>query len=46
MLILQSLGHLESCSLRVLTCVGLRDLIIKCSMNSTQKSSFRRLNHA
>jgi hypothetical protein len=38
-----SLGLLESCSPRVLTCTGLQDLLAMCSMNSTRKSSFRCL---
>jgi hypothetical protein len=29
-LMLQSLGCLESCSLHVLTCDGLHDLLLKC----------------
>jgi hypothetical protein len=37
-LTLQSLGHLESCSSRVLTIVGLHDLLPKCLMNLSQKS--------
>jgi hypothetical protein len=37
---LWSLGHLESCSPRVSTCVGLHDLLTKCSLNFSQKCSF------
>jgi hypothetical protein len=37
---LWSLGHLESCSPRVLTCSGLHDLLTKCSLNFSQKCSF------
>jgi hypothetical protein len=38
-LTLRSLGHLESCSSRVLTCDGLHDLLFKSLMNLFQKSS-------
>jgi hypothetical protein len=38
MLTLRSLGHLESCSSRVLTCDGLHDLLLKCLMNLSRKS--------
>jgi hypothetical protein len=34
---LWSLGHLKSCSPRVLTCVGLHDLRTKCSLNFSRK---------
>jgi hypothetical protein len=37
-LALRSLGHLESCSSRVLTLVGLHDLLPKCLMNLSRKS--------
>jgi hypothetical protein len=37
---LWSLGHLESCSPQVLTCAGLHDPVIKCSLNFSQKCSF------
>jgi hypothetical protein len=37
-LTLRSSGHLESCSSRVLTLVGLHDLLPKCLMNLSQKS--------
>jgi hypothetical protein len=37
-LTLQSSGHLESCSSRVLTCDGLHDLLLKCLMNLSRKS--------
>jgi hypothetical protein len=37
-LTLQSSGHLESCSSRVLTLVGLHDLLLKCLMNLSRKS--------
>jgi hypothetical protein len=33
-----SLDHLESCSLHVLTCDGLHDLLIKCLMNLSRMS--------
>jgi hypothetical protein len=35
------LGLLESCSLHILTCIGLHDLLVRCSVNFTRKSSFR-----
>jgi hypothetical protein len=35
----RSSGHLESCSSRVLTLVGLHDLLLKCLMNLSRKSS-------
>jgi hypothetical protein len=38
-LTLRSLGHLESCSSRVMTCDGLHDLLLKCLMNLSRKSS-------
>jgi hypothetical protein len=38
MLTLRSLGHSESCSSRVLTLVGLHDLLPKCLMNLSRKS--------
>jgi hypothetical protein len=37
-LTLRSSGHLESCSLRVLTPVGLHDLLPKCLVNLSRKS--------
>jgi hypothetical protein len=37
-LTLRSLGHLESCSSRVLTLVGLHDLLPKCLVNLSRKS--------
>jgi hypothetical protein len=37
-LTLRSSGHLESCSSRVLTLVGLHDLLLKCLMNLSRKS--------
>jgi hypothetical protein len=37
---LWSLGHLESCSPRVLTCARLHDLLIKCSLSFSRKCSF------
>jgi hypothetical protein len=37
-LTLWSLGHLESCSSRVLTCDGLHDLLLKCLMKLSRKS--------
>ena len=37
-LTLWSSGHLESCSSRVLTLVGLHDLLPKCLMNVSRKS--------
>jgi hypothetical protein len=37
-LTLQSSGHLESCSSRVLTYDGLHDLLLKCLMNLSRKS--------
>jgi hypothetical protein len=37
-LTLRSSSHLESCSSRVLTCDGLHDLLLKCSMNLSRKS--------
>jgi hypothetical protein len=37
-LTLRSSGHLESCSSRVLTLVGLHDLLPKCLMNLSRKS--------
>jgi hypothetical protein len=37
-LTLQSSGHLESCSSRVLTLVGLHDLLPKCLMNLSRTS--------
>jgi hypothetical protein len=37
-LTLRSSGHLESCSLRVLTLVGLHDLLPKCLVNLSRKS--------
>jgi Fe2+ transport system protein FeoA len=46
MLMLRSLGFLESCSLRILTCDELHDLLIMFLMNFTQKYSFKRLNPA
>jgi hypothetical protein len=36
-LTLQSSGHLESCSSRVLTLVGLHDVLPKCLVNSSRK---------
>jgi hypothetical protein len=39
---LQSLGYLESCSSCVLTCAGLHDLVLKCLMNLSRKSPFKR----
>jgi hypothetical protein len=36
---LWSLSHLESCLRRVLTCVGLHDLLTKCSLNFSWKCS-------
>jgi hypothetical protein len=36
-LMLQSSGHLESCSSRVLTCDGLHDLLLKCLVNLSRK---------
>jgi hypothetical protein len=42
MLTLRSSGHLESCSSRVLTCDGLHDLLLKCLMNLSRKSTFKR----
>jgi hypothetical protein len=39
---LQSLGHLDSCSSCVFTCVGLHDLLLKCMMNLSRKSPFKR----
>jgi hypothetical protein len=41
-LTLQSSGHLESCSSRVLTCDGLHDLLLKCLMNLSRKSPLKR----
>jgi hypothetical protein len=41
-LTLRSSGHLESCSSRVLTCVGLHDLLLKCLMNLSRKSPLYR----
>jgi hypothetical protein len=41
MLTLQSSGHLESCSSRVLTLVGLHDLLPKCLVNLSRKSPFK-----
>jgi hypothetical protein len=38
-LTLRSSGHLESCSSRVLTCDGLHDLLLKCLMNLSWKST-------
>jgi hypothetical protein len=38
-LTLRSSGHLESYSSRVLTCDGLHDLLLKCLMNLSRKSS-------
>jgi hypothetical protein len=38
-LTLRSSGHLESCSSRVLTCDGLHDILLKCLMNLSRKSS-------
>jgi hypothetical protein len=38
---LQFLGHLESCSWCVLTCVGLHDRLLKCLMNLSRKSPFK-----
>jgi hypothetical protein len=38
-LTLRSSGHLELCSSRVLTCDGLHDLLLKCLMNLSRKSS-------
>jgi hypothetical protein len=38
-LTLQSSGHLESCSPRVLTCDGLHDLLLKCLVNLSRKST-------
>jgi hypothetical protein len=38
-LTLRSSGHLESCSSRVLTCDVLHDLLLKCLMNLSRKSS-------
>jgi hypothetical protein len=38
-LTLRSSGHLESCSSRVLTCDGLHDLLLKCLINLSRKSS-------
>jgi hypothetical protein len=37
-LTLRSLGHLESCSSRVLTLVGLHDLLPKCLVNLSRNS--------
>jgi hypothetical protein len=37
-LMLRSSGHLESCSSRVLTLVGLHDLLPKCLVNLSRKS--------
>jgi hypothetical protein len=37
-LMLRSSGHLESCSSRVLTLVGLHDLLTKCLVNLSRKS--------
>jgi hypothetical protein len=37
-LMLRSSGHLESCSLRVFTIVGLHDLLPKCLVNLSRKS--------
>jgi hypothetical protein len=42
MLTLQSSGHLETCSSRVLTLVGLHDLLPKCLVNLSRKSPFKR----
>jgi hypothetical protein len=39
MLTLRSSSHLESCSSRVLTCDGLHDLLLKCLMNLSRKST-------
>jgi hypothetical protein len=39
-LTLRSSGHLESCSSRVLTLVGLHDLLPKCLVNLSRKSPF------
>jgi hypothetical protein len=36
---LRSSGHLESCSPRVLTCDGLHDLLLKCLVNLSRKST-------
>jgi hypothetical protein len=41
-LTLQSSGHLESCSSRVLTLVGLHDLLPKCLVNLSRKSPLWR----
>jgi hypothetical protein len=41
-LTLRSLGHLESCSSRVLTLVELHDLLPKCLMNLSRKSPLKR----
>jgi hypothetical protein len=38
---LRSLGHLESCSWCVLTCVGLHDRLLKYLMNLYRKSPFK-----
>jgi hypothetical protein len=38
-LTLRSSGHLESCSSRVLTCDGLHDLLLKCLVNLSRKST-------
>jgi NADH:ubiquinone oxidoreductase subunit E len=38
-LMLRSLGCLESCSLLILTCDGFHDLLLKCLMNLSRKSS-------
>jgi hypothetical protein len=38
MLTLRSSGHLESCSSRVLTLVGLHDLLPKCLVNLSRKA--------
>jgi hypothetical protein len=38
-LTLRSSSHLESCSSRVLTCDGLHDLLLKCMVNLSRKST-------
>jgi hypothetical protein len=38
-LTLRSSSHLESCSPRVLTCDGLHDLLLKCLVNLSRKST-------
>jgi hypothetical protein len=38
-LTLRSSGHLDSCSPRVLTCDGLHDLLLKCLVNLSRKST-------